>query len=142
MTTATLPAAAPVMPALDDTALREAIRTLARVRVQAAHESGKVGGRWLDDGGALAGEAGAAVEREVAAFARGARRRGTDLTEVLVAASAAVRAAGGLMDIGPREAVVRDARRCCVKAYYEAPAVATTPDDEGPPPATPRPAGR
>jgi hypothetical protein len=34
------------------------------------------------------------------------------------------------MDIGPREAVVRDASRCCVKAFYEARAgAAPTPAD-------------
>jgi hypothetical protein len=135
VTTATPLAAATgatVAPEFSDTALRDAVRTLASARLQAAHEPRGVGGRWLDDGGALAGEAGAAVAREVAAFARAARGRGTSITDVLVAVSAVVRAAGAPMDIGPREAVVRDASRCCVKAFYEARAGATTtPADAG-----------
>jgi hypothetical protein len=71
------------------------------------------------------------VAREVALFAGAARRRGASLPEVLVAVAAAVRAAGESMAVGPREAAVREANRCCVKAFYEARAATATPGDVG-----------
>ena len=129
MTPLSAPSAAPVAPELGDAPLRDAVRALAHVRVQAAHEAGELGGRWRDDGDALAGEVGAAVAREVAALARAARIRGAPVAEVLVAVAAAVRAAGAPMEIGPREAMVRDAARWCVKAFYDPGPASPTPAD-------------
>jgi hypothetical protein len=122
---------APIGPGLGDAALRDAVRTLAEVRMQATQVAGAVRRRWQVDDGALTGDAGAAVEREIVLIACAAQRRGAPLPEVLVAVAAAVRAAGGPMAIGPREALVRDADRCCVKAFYEARAAAATPGDVG-----------
>jgi hypothetical protein len=133
MTAVDVRAGAPVVPSapeLGDAALRDAVRALADARVDAAHAAGDVRRRWQVDDGALSGDAGAAVEREVALFARAARRGGAPLPEVLVAVAAAVRAAGEPMAVGPREAAVREANRCCVKAFSEARA-APTPGDGG-----------
>ena len=107
---------------LRDVALRDAIQALARAKAQAPHAAGPLGGG-----------ADAAVAREVAAFAEDAQRRGVGLDELLVAVAAAVRQSGAALSVGPREAVVRDATRGCVKAYYEARAAAgaATPTESG-----------
>jgi hypothetical protein len=120
---ATAPAA-PVTPGLDAGTLRHAVGTLAHARVQAAQQVGGVGSRRRDEGDALGGDAGAEVAREVAAFAYEAQRHGVPIADVLLAVHAAVRAAWGPVALGPRETVVRDASRYCVKAFYEARAAA------------------
>jgi hypothetical protein len=122
MTEIPLPAApvAMIVPALDDGALRDAVGMLAQVRVAAAHVAGGVGSRRRDEGAALDGDAGGAVARAVATLAHAARDGGLPIADLLLALRATVRAAWGPTAIGPREAVVRDAGRRCVQAFYEA----------------------
>ena len=126
-------AAATVATNVDDGALRHAVETLAHARVQAAQAAQHAGGvasRRRDEGDALGGDVGAAVAREVATFAEAARRHGVPLADVLLALRATVRAAWGPIAIDPREAVIRETSRCCVKAFYEtraaAPSAATS----------------
>lgn len=60
-----------------------------------------------------------AFVRQVGAYARALRDRGVASRQVLAAVDAVVRdEAAASLDAGPLAALVHDAGRCCVEAYY------------------------
>lgn len=122
-----------------DAALRDAVREVVRLHERAALEPPvadpprRVAGRAPDGAApppriATSRErrwaeahdvARTALDRDVAAYARGARGAGVPITAVLESVAVAVRAAAATMALGPRDALVRDAGRWCTKGYYE-----------------------